>query len=71
MVPPAATDNLKKIIEIKVAKWYYKKRKSTHSKVDAPGNKVYAPKEHRLSRLQTREAFLFSLITFFEKAQQC
>jgi hypothetical protein len=28
MVPPAAIDNLKKIIEIRVAKWYYKKGKA-------------------------------------------
>ncbi len=63
-------DNLKKIIEIRVAKWYYKKRKSTHSKVDAPGKKGIALNEHASLVGQTREAFLFVLFSLVEKVQQ-
>ncbi len=59
MVPPAATDNLKKIIEIKVAKWYYKKRKSTHSKVDAYRLRFFRLSKRAASPVVRRERHFY------------
>ena len=38
---------------------YYRQRKSTHSKVDAPEKTYLCPNGHRLFRWQTEQAFYF------------
>ena len=58
------------MIERYVPEWYHKKRKSTHSKSGCSRKRCFAPKSAASPVDQTREAFLFSLISLVEKVQQ-